>query len=148
MSSWGLGAGWLAVAGTTLLTVGTGAQAWANLAEFTSLRASVSKVATDAMKEVLHKAVDSLESVPVWVPAWFSGAQLYVRAVIMLFARRSILSAIIVMPRRLAQLRAKGGEEAVELVRYLRLTVVWTIIMIGSALALAAAAIQLALAYE
>jgi hypothetical protein len=36
--SWGLAAGWLAVAGTTLLTVGTGAQARAALREYKILR--------------------------------------------------------------------------------------------------------------
>ena len=46
----------------------------------------------------------------------------------------------------LTRIRADGGEEAVELARFLRLAGVWTIIMIGSALALVAAVIQLALA--
>jgi hypothetical protein len=43
-------------------------------------------------------------------------------------------------------LRNQRGEEAVQLARFLRQAVVWGILMIGSALALAAAAIQLALA--
>jgi hypothetical protein len=54
-------------------------------------------------------------------------------------------SAVIVMPRRLAQLRAAGGDDAVQLARFLRLAQVWGILMIGSALALAAC-IQPALA--
>jgi hypothetical protein len=49
-------------------------------------------------------------------------------------------SAVIVMPRGLAQLRAAGGDDAVQLARFLR-----GILMIGSALALAAC-IQPALA--
>ncbi len=52
------------------------------------------------------------------------------------------------MPGRLAQIRAKGGDEAVEMARFLRSAEVWAILMIGSALALAAAVIQLALAYQ
>jgi hypothetical protein len=50
------------------------------------------------------------------------------------------------MPRKLAEVRASGEIEAVELARFLRLGGIWTILMIGSAFALAAAAIQLALA--
>jgi LPS O-antigen subunit length determinant protein (WzzB/FepE family) len=50
------------------------------------------------------------------------------------------------MPRKLAEARVSGEIEAVELARFLRLAGVWTILMIGSAFALAAAAIQLALA--
>jgi len=62
-------------------------------------------------------------------------------------AQRSILSAVILMPHTLAQLRAKGGEEAVQMARFIRLAEVWSILMIGSALALAAGIIQLVLAY-
>ena len=51
------------------------------------------------------------------------------------------------LPGKLRELRAEGGDEAVQLARFLRLAEVWTILMIGSALALAAAVIQLALAY-
>ena len=36
--SWAIAGDWLAVAGLILLTFGTGAQAWANLAEFRSMR--------------------------------------------------------------------------------------------------------------
>jgi hypothetical protein len=54
--------------------------------------------------------------------------------------------ATIVMPRRLAQLRAAGGDDAVQLARFLWLAQVWGIPMIGSALALVAACIRLALA--
>jgi len=43
---------------------------------------------------------------------------------------------------------AKGGDEAVRLAQLLRQVEVWGVIMIGSALGLAAAAIQLALSYH
>jgi hypothetical protein len=55
---------------------------------------------------------------------------------------------VIVMPRRLAQLRAAGGDGAVQLARFLRFAQVWGILMLGSALALAAACIQPALAWQ
>jgi hypothetical protein len=55
-------------------------------------------------------------------------------------------SAVIVMARGLAQLRAAGGDDAVQLARFLRLARVWGILMIGSALALVAGCIQPALA--
>jgi hypothetical protein len=48
----------------------------------------------------------------------------------------------------LAGVGAEGGDEAVTLAQFLRQAEVWGIIMIGSALGLAAAAIQLALAYR
>jgi hypothetical protein len=49
--TWGLTAGWLAVLGTALLTVGTGAQAWANIVEFISLRRSLQRDAVDALRD-------------------------------------------------------------------------------------------------
>ena len=76
---------------------------------------------------------------------WVSAVRRVHRLVL---ARASILSAVILMPGRLAQIRAKGGDEAVEMARFLRSAEVWAILMIGSALALAAAVIQLALAYQ
>jgi hypothetical protein len=57
-------------------------------------------------------------------------------------------STVIVMPRRLAQLRAAGGDDAVQLARFLRFAQVWGILMLGSALALVAACIQPALAWH
>ena len=57
-------------------------------------------------------------------------------------------SAVIVMLRRLAQLRAAGGEDAVQLARFLRLAQVRGILMLGSALAVVAACIQPALAWQ
>jgi hypothetical protein len=53
---------------------------------------------------------------------------------------------VVLFPSFLRDLRNQRGEEAVQLARFLRQAVVWGILMIGSALALAAAAIQLALA--
>jgi hypothetical protein len=126
MSGWGLAANWFAVAGTALLTLGTGAQARASLAEYRSMRQQASKAAGDALDE----AVDRVGGT--------SGGPFGFLVVILLF--------FLLLPERLARIRAKGGEEADQLSPFLRLARVWTTLMIGSALALAAAAIQLALA--
>jgi hypothetical protein len=142
--SWAIVGDCLAVAGLTLLTFGTGTQAWANLAEFSNLRASASEVADEAFKD----AVGDLREFPS-MPATSSmlkAAWAAWRIMAALLARRSIQTAVIFLPLRLAQLRAKGGEEAVQMARLIRLAEVWGILMVGSALALAAAAIQLALA--
>lgn len=146
---WTLAEDWLTVAGLLLLTLGTGAQALANLAEFKSLQASVTKVASDAIDETLGAAFEfvDLSNLPYAFALVRIAVYLY-RLYRAMLARRSVLNAVILMPRKLAQLRAKGGDEAVELARFMRLAQVWGIIMIGSALGLAAAVIQLVLAYQ
>jgi hypothetical protein len=50
----------------------------------------------------------------------------------------------IYVPRNIVQISAEGGDDAVQLAQFLRLAIVWGILMIGSMLALVAAAIQLA----
>jgi hypothetical protein len=71
--SWAIAANWLAVFGTLVLTFGTGAQAWANLAEFKNLQASVSEDASDAIwktlpdAELCRKAGADLEAIPAWI---------------------------------------------------------------------------------
>jgi hypothetical protein len=167
---WGLTAAWFAVIGTLVLTFGTGAQAWANLAEFKSLQASVSAVVSDIISDqaaatrgtVLdllglrlgRRAVgDGATARASNLPSLLRLALLFARLPWQLLERRltqsgSIQSAVFLMPRRLSELRDKGGEEAVEMTRFLRSAKVWGILMIGSALGLAAAAIQLALAYQ
>jgi hypothetical protein len=124
--SWGVTAGWLAVAGTAVLTFGTGAQAWASLAEYKNLRQKVPKAAVEA----LNQAVDSV------APSGLPGA-----IVAILFS----LVLLLFLPGRLARIE-EGSDDAIQLGRFLRLAEVWGILMIGSALTLAAAVIQLALA--
>jgi hypothetical protein len=138
--SWAIAANWLAVAGTTLLTFGTGAQAWANLTEFMSLRDNLQEDALNAIGDVFGTMTIIAFLVNV-VGTGTDDISKWRRRVPTL----AVLGALVFFPRILIQLRAKGGE-AVELVRFLRLAEVWTILMIGSALALAAACIQLALA--
>jgi hypothetical protein len=61
-----------------------------------------------------------------------------------------VLALALILSSRhiLTRIRADGGDGAVQLARFFRLAEVWAIIMIGSALALAAAVIQLALSYQ
>jgi hypothetical protein len=54
--------------------------------------------------------------------------------------------SIFYLPGNLVEIRAAGKAEVIELARFLRQTVVWSVLMVGSALTLAAVAIQLALA--
>jgi hypothetical protein len=126
--SWAIAGDSLAIIGLLLLTFGTGAQAWVNLAEFKSMRQTVSKVTLAAFNDVISDAAEKR-----------SGFDPLGLALIRRFMSSS-------MPRKLAEVRVSGEIEAVELARFLRLAGVWTILMIGSAFALAAAAIQLALA--
>jgi hypothetical protein len=116
----------LGVAGTAVLTLGTGAQAWANLAEYKSMRQQVSKAALDSLD-------DAIDDVGVG-----GGGQFGFVVVILFF--------FLHLQDRLVRIRAKGGDEAVQLVRFRGLARLWTILMIGSALVLAASVIQLALA--
>jgi hypothetical protein len=126
--SWAIAGDSLEVIGLLILTFGTGAQAWANLAEFKSMRRTVSRVALEAFNDVVSEAVEKR-----------SGFDPLGLALVFRFMSTS-------MPGKLAEIRARGENDAVELARFLRLAAIWTILMIGSAFALAAAAIQLALA--
>ena len=153
--SWAIAGGWLAVAGLTFLTTGTAAQAWASLAEFKELRqrvlldedfAAIGNASSPIIGMVLAAAWDadnepwfSRWNLPSWVtPGWVMTLSLYAQVLY-----RSIITA----PRRLANIRA-GADDAAKLAQFLRLAVIWGIIMVGSALALVAAVIQLALAYQ
>jgi hypothetical protein len=126
--SWAIAGDSLAVIGLLFLTFGTGAQAWVNLAEFKSMRQTVSKVTLAAFNDVISEAAEKRSG---FDPLGLG------------LIRRFMSSS---MPRKLAEVRVSGEIEAVELARFLRLAGVWTILMIGSAFALVAAVIQLALA--
>jgi hypothetical protein len=87
---------------------------------------------------------DSGPALGLWwfrhVPSWLKRKPKW------LVIAKLALFSIILFPSDLAQIRAKGGDDAVQLARFLRLAEVWGIIMAGSALALAAAVIQLVFA--
>jgi hypothetical protein len=80
-----------------------------------------------------------------WVPDWFSRRVPDWVRTLALYVRLGFLS-IFYLPGNLVEIRTGDKDQEIELLRFLRLTVVWSILMIGSAFALAAACIQLALA--
>lgn len=130
--SWALGGDWLAVAGLTCLTIGTGAQAWASLAEFNSLRKEISSHAGQLSDLVQFGIEDEIPGCGTGFPGRLISA-IYI---------------VVTFPGFLKKLRRQGGEAAVQLRRFFRLAEVWTLLMIGSALVLAAAVIQLVLALQ
>jgi hypothetical protein len=60
---------------------------------------------------------------------------------------RQMGRALVEIPRNMTTIRHAGGEEAARIATLARMTVIWTVLMCGSVLILAGAAIQLALAY-
>jgi hypothetical protein len=140
--SWVIAGDWLAVLGLLFLTTGTAAQAWANLSEFESLRQTISQAASNALAgRATH---GSLTGISVSVPVGFLVGRRQPRR----FSVLKIPLLILLRPAQLARIRTEGGDEAVQLAQFLRQAEVWGIIMIGSALGLAAAVIQLVLAYR
>lgn len=145
ISGWGLAAGWLAVAGTTLLTFGTGAQALGSLAEYRGLRRNLPATTMQVLRAELALLEDESPSLPSWWgrhrPSWLAAVTENLS-----FVPWMLWFILITLPGRTAELDAKGHKGAAELGRFLRQAEVWAILMIGSALALAAACTQLALA--
>ena len=144
---WSLAADWLAVVGLIFLTIGTAAQALANLAEYKSLlqtasAAAIAAVSTLSVVMVLGGGFGP--DMPSWwyryVPKWLA----LIPEILIGLGQLTVL----ISRATLTRLRDEGGEEAVELARFLRLAEVWAIIMIGSGLGLVAAVIQLAIAYS
>ena len=149
--SWAIAGNWLAVAGLIVLTIGTAAQAWANLAEYESLLQTASTAAKTAVSSTLAVAMMLPGGFGPDMPRWWNRYVPTWLALVpeILIGLAQLAKGIFVGFRTtLTLLRAEGGEEAVQLARFLRLAEVWAIIMIGSALTLVAAVIQLALAYQ
>jgi len=149
--SWAITGDWLGVAALVLATFGTGAQAWANLAQYKILRRSIPDAASDAVGDALTSVtVDAMMPALMLVfhsgsacgrghlPSWAVGPAFYLKYIFLI---------IFFFPRNLMEIRTRGGDDAVQLAQFLRLAMVWGILMAGSVLALAAAAIQLALAW-
>ena len=143
--SWGLAANWLTVGGLVLLTAGTGAQALTNLAEFKSLQGTLSDAVIDTARAVASAALIASPTVPSWLTKPLLRSH---RAGKWMAIATLALGTIVMMPNRLKEIRAAGGDDAVQLARFARLAEVWAILMAGSALALVAAVIQLTLAYQ
>jgi hypothetical protein len=150
----------LTVGGTFLLTVGTGSQAWAAQAEFRrffgDLHAAEETVTGREMVKVFGPVVYLL--VDVEPEASESGFQRLVRT-FLTWARPVISGLGLVNPglllapdiyrpvlrwgTTLAQVRADGGEKAVELARFFRQATVWGMLTVGSGAVLAGAVVTL-----
>jgi hypothetical protein len=130
--SWGIAGNWLAVVGLAFLTFGTRAQARASLAEFNKLKRELA----ERRVQVLAIAMTSLGNPLVVWPAMAVG---YIW---------SGFRNLYITPEILEGIRAKNGDEAVQFVLFRRQALIWTILNIGSTIALIAAVIQLALGYQ
>ena len=133
LMSWSLAADWAFVAGSALLTFGTGAQAWANLAEYRDVLASLPEAYRRAVRGLLFW---SLIRLPGVVGAFIAGA-----------AGAASVVAAGELTEILQGREVEGGEDLGRLARLARLTVVWTVLMAGSVLVLTGAVIQLVLGY-
>jgi len=118
------------VAGTTLLTIGTGAQASANLAKYESSREAVKTAVARAQARYVA-------TMPVIKKVFPFG-------LVPVLLENLMLT---LTPSKLAEIRKEGGEKAVELREYLRSAAAWGVLMAGSVLVLTATVIQLVLAY-
>jgi hypothetical protein len=127
---------WLTVAGLSLLAIGTGAQALASLSDYRNLLRSLPKDVREAFFDSLGATAGAMllsGGGGRWKPAWLVVVQ-------------ACAMATVFVPYRLAQVRKDGGADEKELARFLRLTGVWTTLMVGSLLVLAGAVVQLVLA--
>src|SRR4029077_9990366 len=124
MSPWGFAAGWLVVGGTTLLTIGPGAQPSPSVAKYESSREAVlTAVGESAVGQA--KIVRYVAAMPTIKRAFPFGL------VPVLLAN---LTFIFLTPSRLAEIRRRGGEQAAELQEYLRSAAAWGVLMAGSVL--------------
>jgi hypothetical protein len=136
--SWVLVEDWLSVGGLLVLAAGTGAQAWATKAEYQQVISTLSEDSKAAIEKV-KPVVETLGQI-------FESASL---SLTFRIARWTVMAAITVLlaPRKMAEIRNAGGSEAVQLAQLVRLSAVWTVLMLGAILVLAAAIIQLVTAY-
>jgi hypothetical protein len=124
MSSWGAGAQWLTVAGSSLLAYGTWTQARASLIEYRDLFADLPQAARTALEAIMLTNSRT-------------------RRIVMI-APGAIISEI---PRQLEQIRQEHGEAAARAAQLIRLAAVWFVLSAGAVLILVAAVIQLVLLY-
>jgi hypothetical protein len=129
MSSWSAGAQWLTVAGSSLLTFGTWTQARASLIEYRDLFADLPQAARAALEvsKVSRLTILKARGIAVVTPA--------------------AMAFVTEIPRQLEQIRQEHGEAAARAARLIRLAAVWSVLTAGAVLILAAAVIQLVLAY-
>jgi hypothetical protein len=125
--------GWLTVGGLWLLAVGTGAQAWVAAADY---RQVFTRLTDGTPREVLAILK------PVGQSLSFIGAGMKILPYVVATG-----ITVVTAPRKMAEIRAAGSDEATQLAVLLRTTVAWTVLMLGSILVLAGAAIQLWFTY-
>jgi hypothetical protein len=145
---------WLTAIGALLLSIGTGAQAWSALAEFKSLRAALLKADPDNLRRLLSPMsdpfapavmvwakLDSRRPRGFWARAW---RQIKLRPRRWWVDHRGSwyfrFYKLLRLSAAAREAQSKGGENAVELARFMRQALLWTVLMVGSMLVLAASA--------
>jgi hypothetical protein len=129
MSSWSAAAQWLTVAGSSLLTLGTWTQARASLIEYRDLFADLPQATRAALEasKMSRLTIFKARGLTVFTPA--------------------ATAFITEIPRQLEEIRQEHGEAAARAAQLIRLAAVWSVLTAGAVLILAAAVIQLVLAY-
>ena len=130
MSSWSTAGDWLTVAGSSLLVFGTWSQAWASLAEYRDLFKDLPQATRAALEASKASRLTILKApgLAVVTPA--------------------AMAFITEIPRQLEQIREEHGDVAARAAQLIRLAAVWSVLTAGAVLILAAAVIQLVLAYS
>lgn len=129
--SWAIAGNWLAVAGLLLLTIGTRAQARASLAEFKRISKELAKRKAQYRGFFAAEAITQPMLFPILIISRILTRLRY------LFMRSETLESI----------RVEYDDQAAEYVLFSQQSLIWSILNIGSALALIAATIQLTLSY-
>lgn len=149
--SWALTEDWLNVAGLSLLTIGTGAQAAGALAGYRAILKTLPIEVRNALLggyaaiSASYALVDIIMTALAWGAAprrtvkdrlsqvWF----------VIWTSPIALVTAITAVPRKIIRLKKEGGEVGRQAARLARASALWTVLMLGSALALCAAVIQL-----
>jgi hypothetical protein len=116
---------WLTVASLLLLTVGTGVQALANMAEFRGLTRKTAESFSTVVKASKR-----------WRTSWWHKTAVFVTNI--------IAGPLYVLGKS----QTDGENDATRLLRFLRQATVWSILTVGSMLGLLAAVIVLVAAYR
>jgi hypothetical protein len=145
--SWALTEDLLNVAALSLLTIGTGAQAAGSLTDYKAILKTLPSEVRDNLLGPYAgaAAVDALGNVLFGRPppstllkqkvslAWF----------VTWTSPIALTMAVAAIPRKLIRLRREGGEVGRRAAGLARTSALWALLMVGSALALCAALIQL-----
>jgi hypothetical protein len=144
MSSWSLAGDWLALVGLVFLALGSAAQAAGNFAESKDIfqrlkdKENRDKLVKKFKPLLPGVMIDGLSSA-FSLPSPLSG-------VVALLS--PLFQVLFVVPFNLTNVRDEYGEDAERVLKLINLGLVWSLILLGSLLALVAAVIQLVLAYH